>query len=78
MTTASTVPGWGWAALRLPFVEHANFAARPHYGLFRLDVVEEVVAVRRRERTYFFRGVFAKGDGKARDQIRRAVERLSW
>jgi hypothetical protein len=40
--------------------------------------VTEVTAVRRDGRVYFFKGTFARSDGKAREQIRRAVGSLSW
>ncbi len=40
--------------------------------------VHEVTAFRRGGRVYLFKGAFASGDGKARDQIRRAVGSLTW
>jgi hypothetical protein len=42
------------------------------------DTTKEVVAFRRGERWYFFSAYFAAGDGKARDQVRRAVESTIW
>jgi hypothetical protein len=39
---------------------------------------QEVVAMRRGERVYFFTGAFSSGDNKSRDQIRKAVASLSW
>jgi hypothetical protein len=40
--------------------------------------LKEVVAVRRGKRVYFFTGVFAADDDKAREQIRKSIETLTW
>jgi hypothetical protein len=38
----------------------------------------ELVAVRRGSRVYFFAGVFALGDTRSRDAIRKAVDTVGW
>jgi prepilin-type N-terminal cleavage/methylation domain-containing protein/prepilin-type processing-associated H-X9-DG protein len=38
--TVPTVPGWGWAALLLPYVEQQNLAAQIHYELSITDEVQ--------------------------------------
>lgn len=40
--------------------------------------IKEIVAVRKGDRAYFFSGVYAANDAKARDQVRKAVESLTW
>jgi predicted Zn-dependent protease len=42
------------------------------------DTTKEVVTIRRGERVYFFMAYFASTDGKAREQVRRAVESTIW
>jgi hypothetical protein len=42
------------------------------------DMTREVVAFRRGERVYFFVGLFTATDGKARDELRRAVGSTIW
>jgi hypothetical protein len=42
------------------------------------DMTKEVVAFRRGERVYFFVGLFTPADGKAREQVRRAVLSTTW
>ncbi len=39
---------------------------------------KEIVAVRRGRRVYYFTGIFLAGDGRARDQVRRAVASVSF
>jgi prepilin-type N-terminal cleavage/methylation domain-containing protein/prepilin-type processing-associated H-X9-DG protein len=38
--TTPTVPGWGWAAILLPYVEQQNLAAQIHYELSITDEVQ--------------------------------------
>ena len=41
-------------------------------------LAKEVVGVLKGERVYFFAGIFAAKDTKSRDQVRKAVESLTW
>jgi hypothetical protein len=41
-------------------------------------LVSETVAVRRAGRVYFFSGTFPDGDTEAREQVRQAVEGVTW
>jgi hypothetical protein len=41
-------------------------------------LVREVVAVRKGERVYYFTGLFAGNDAKAREQVRKSIETVSW
>jgi hypothetical protein len=42
------------------------------------DMVKEVTAFRRRERVYFFTGLFTKADAAAREQLHRSVASVVW
>jgi len=42
------------------------------------ELLKEVVAFRRGERTYFFTGLFSNGDDQARGQLRQAVASTLW
>jgi hypothetical protein len=50
------------------------FAGQPG----REPELKEVTAVRRGERVYVFSALFAAADARSRQQVRRAVESLSW
>ena len=57
-------------------------AARGAYQARKLPdgaaTVKEIVVVRNKGRVYFFTGVFPADDAKAREQVRKSVETLSW
>jgi prepilin-type processing-associated H-X9-DG protein len=42
------------------------------------DMTKEVTVFRRGERVYFFTGLFASGDSKARGQVQRAIATVIW
>jgi hypothetical protein len=48
------------------------------HGRGKDQEIREVLVMRRRSRDYLFTGMYAASDTKARDQIRRALESLTW
>ena len=53
-------------------------AAGNRFTFSQGDITKETVAFRRGARVYFFTGIFATADTQSRDQIRQAVQSLSW
>jgi hypothetical protein len=63
-----SLEGKGPSAVRLIFMANVGEA----------EMTKEVVAYRRGGRVYLFTGLFAAGDSKAREEIRRAVDSTDW
>lgn len=53
-------------------------AARITYVMAKGEMIREVVAFRRGERVYFFKGFYARADAQSRKAIRTAVDTIVW
>ena len=82
--TKHTLTGehWRLSAPTEEFTINAQPAVRITYvlraGKDKDDMVREIVAFRRGERVYFFKGFYATSDSKSRKEIRAAVDSVVW
>ena len=76
------LPGGGWKQSAAPEEFAAGGVTGTHKAFTGREggqpLTHDVYAFRRGGRVYLFVGVFAAADTKARQEVRRAVESLSW